>query len=57
LSVLAWTSFAVLLFGRWRFGWRGRTALWWTIAGFALLSLAYFVSKLILESVLGRHWG
>ena len=26
LSCLAWVVFAVLLFGRWRFGWRGRTA-------------------------------
>ena len=26
LSCLAWLVFAVLLFGRWRFGWRGRTA-------------------------------
>ena len=26
LSCLAWFVFAVLLFGRWRFGWRGRTA-------------------------------
>lgn len=57
LSCLAWASFAVLLTGRWRFGWRGRTALWWTLAGFALLGLAYFVSKLVLESLIGRHWG
>jgi ABC-type uncharacterized transport system permease subunit len=57
LSCLAWIVFAVLLFGRWRFGWRGRTATTWTLSGFALLGLAYFGSKIVLESILGRHWG
>jgi ABC-type uncharacterized transport system permease subunit len=57
LSCLAWIVFAILLFGRWRFGWRGRTAVRWTLSGFALLVLAYFGSKLVLESILGRHWG
>ena len=57
LSCLAWLVFAVLLFGRWRFGWRGRKATRWTLSGFALLGLAYFGSKIVLESILGRHWG
>jgi ABC-type uncharacterized transport system permease subunit len=57
LSCLAWVVFAILLFGRWRFGWRGRTAMRWTLSGFGLLVLAYFGSKLVLESILGRHWG
>jgi ABC-type uncharacterized transport system permease subunit len=57
LSCLAWVVFAVLLFGRWRFGWRGRTATTWALSGFALLGLAYFGSKIVLESILGRHWG
>jgi ABC-type uncharacterized transport system permease subunit len=57
LSCLAWAVFAVLLFGRWRFGWRGRTAASWTMSGFALLALAYFGSKIVLEAILGRHWG
>lgn len=57
LSCLSWVVFAVLLFGRWRSGWRGRTTVRWTLSGFALLALAYFGSRLILESVLGRHWG
>jgi ABC-type uncharacterized transport system permease subunit len=56
LSCLAWVVFAVLLFGRWRFGWRGRVATTWTLSGFALLGLAYFGSKIVLESILGRHW-
>lgn len=57
LSLLAWFVFAVLLWGRWRFGWRGRTAIRWTLAGFVTLMLAYFGSKLVLELILGRHWG
>jgi ABC-type uncharacterized transport system permease subunit len=57
LSCLAWSILAVLLFGRWRFGWRGRMARNWTIGGYCLLGLAYFGSKLVLENILGRHWG
>ena len=56
LSCLAWVVFAILLFGRWRFGWRGRTAVRWTLSGFALLVLAYFGSRVVLD-LLGRHWG
>jgi ABC-type uncharacterized transport system permease subunit len=57
LSLLAWLVFAVLLWGRWRFGWRGRTAIRWTLGGFVVLVLAYTGSKLVLELILGRHWG
>ncbi|MGH8372547.1 MAG: cytochrome C assembly family protein [Gammaproteobacteria bacterium] len=56
LSTLAWVVFAVLLWGRWRYGWRGRTAIRWTLSGFIFLMLAYFGSKLVLELILGRHW-
>jgi len=56
LSGLAWAVFAVLLWGRWKFGWRGRTAIRWTLSGFGTLLLAYFGSKLVLELILGRHW-
>ncbi|MDB4222583.1 cytochrome c biogenesis protein CcsA [Granulosicoccus sp.] len=52
LSCLGWTIFAVLLFGRWQFGWRGKKAVQWTLAGFALLVLAYFGSKIVLEIIL-----
>ncbi|HET6654788.1 MAG TPA: cytochrome c biogenesis protein CcsA [Gammaproteobacteria bacterium] len=55
LSIVAWCVFALLLWGRWRFGWRGRIATAWTLAGFAVLVLAYFGSKLVLELVLGQH--
>ncbi|HEX4300393.1 MAG TPA: cytochrome c biogenesis protein CcsA [Gammaproteobacteria bacterium] len=56
LSGAAWVVFAVLLWGRWKFGWRGRTATRWTLSGFGFLLLAYFGSKLVLELILGRHW-
>ncbi len=56
LSVSAWLIFGVLLWGRLRHGWRGRTAIRWTLAGYLTLILAYFGSKLILEQILGRHW-
>ena len=57
LAIVAWTIFACLLFGRWQFGWRGRKAARYTIAGFVVLALAYFGSKFVLEILLGRHWG
>lgn len=54
LSITAWLVFAILLWGRWRYGWRGKTAIRWTLSGFASLLLAYFGSKLVLELILGR---
>jgi ABC-type uncharacterized transport system permease subunit len=57
LALVAWVVFGVLLLGRLRFGWRGRKALRWTFAGYSLLGLSYFGSKIILENVLGKHWG
>lgn len=56
LSISAWLIFGVLLWGRLRHGWRGRTAIRWTLAGYLTLILAYFGSKLILEQFLGKHW-
>lgn len=53
-SLAAWVIYAVLLWGRHRVGWRGYTAIRWTLAGFALLMLAYFGSKLVLELILKR---
>jgi len=49
LSCIGWAIFGVLLFGRWQFGWRGKRAVHWTVAGFAILVLAYFGSKIVLE--------
>jgi ABC-type uncharacterized transport system permease subunit len=56
LSLIAWLAFAVLLWGRWRHGWRGRVAMRWTLGAYGTLILAYFGSKLVLEWLLGRHW-
>jgi ABC-type uncharacterized transport system permease subunit len=53
-SVLGWLTFGALLWGRWRYGWRGRTALRWIIAGTVFVFLAYLGSKFVLEVVLGR---
>jgi len=55
LSISAWILFAVLLWGRWQFGWRGRTAIRWTLAGFVFLLLAYFGSKFVLELILHKQ--
>jgi ABC-type uncharacterized transport system permease subunit len=54
LALCAWIVYAILIFGRWRLGWRGRAAIRWTLAGFVLLVLAYFGSKFVLEVLLGR---
>ena len=53
-AVLSWLIFAWLLAGRWRYGWRGRTALRWTLGGFLMLLLAYVGSRFVLEVLLGR---
>jgi ABC-type uncharacterized transport system permease subunit len=53
-SVLAWVTFAILLTGRARFGWRGRTARRVLYAGSALLLLAYVGSRFVLEVILSR---
>ena len=50
----AWIVFAGLLAGRMVFGWRGRTALRWTLTGFAMLMLAYIGSRFVLEVLLQR---
>lgn len=54
LSLLSWLAFGALLLGRWRHGWRGTTAVRWTLAAMALLLLAFFGSKFVLEMVLHR---
>lgn len=54
ITLAAWAVFATLLWGRFQLGWRGAVASRWTIAGFALLVLGYFGSKLVLEVILGR---
>lgn len=53
-TLLSWLLFGALLTGRkWR-GWRGRTALSFTLTGFMTLLLAYVGSRFVLEVVLHR---
>ena len=49
-----WLAFGALLVGRWRYGWRGGKAVRWTLAAMALLLLAFFGSKFVMELVLQR---
>ncbi len=53
-SVLSWLTFAVLLVGRARFGWRGRRAVRVLYMGSGLLLLAYVGSRFVMEIILGR---
>jgi len=53
-SLLSWLTFAILLVGRSRFGWRGRSAVRVLYTGAALLLLAYAGSRFVIEVVLGH---
>ncbi|PIE41117.1 MAG: hypothetical protein CSA49_04995 [Gammaproteobacteria bacterium] len=54
LTLLAWVVLATLIIGRFFWGWRGMIAVRWTLAGFGLLLLGYFGSKVVLELILHR---
>jgi ABC-type uncharacterized transport system permease subunit len=49
LSIIGWVILAVLLYGRYRFGWRGKVAIRWTLTAFIFIMLAYFGTKMVLE--------
>lgn len=53
-GILSWLIFGALLGGRAVYGWRGRVAVRWTLAGFLSLVLAYIGSKFVLEVILQR---
>ena len=53
-TLLSWLTFAALLIGRYRFGWRGRRAVRVLYTGAALLLLGYAGSRFVLEVLLGR---
>lgn len=55
LSIVAWVAFGALLLARAMFGWRGRVAAIWTIASYAVLTLAYFGTRFVLEILLHRR--
>lgn len=57
LSILALGLFGALLIGRQLAGWRGRRAVYLYLWGFAVLCLAYFGSRYVLENILNRSWG
>ena len=53
-AAFSWVIFGGLLFGHWKFGWRGKLAMRWTLIGFVLLLLSYVGSKFVLEIILQR---
>ncbi len=53
-AIISWFIFGGLLAGHIVRGWRGRTAVYWTLAGFIALMLAYVGSKTVLELILHR---
>jgi ABC-type uncharacterized transport system permease subunit len=53
-SIMSWLTFAALLIGRHRLGWRGATASKWTLWGCFFLMLGYFGTKMVLELILNK---
>jgi ABC-type uncharacterized transport system permease subunit len=53
-GILSWLVFGGLLAGHYLRGWRGRTAVMWTLTGFMMLMFAYVGSKVVLELLLKR---
>jgi ABC-type uncharacterized transport system permease subunit len=53
-AMTSWVIFGGLLVGHWKFGWRGKLAVRWTLFGFVLLLLSYVGSKFVSEIILGR---
>jgi len=52
LSIIAWFILGTLLFGRLQFGWRGKTAVRWTLSTFSLLMVGFFGTKLVYEFII-----
>jgi ABC-type uncharacterized transport system permease subunit len=53
-GILSWIIFGALLAGRALYGWRGRVAVRWTLAGYLSLLLAYLGSRFVVEVILQR---
>jgi len=53
-AIISWLLFGSLLIGRHAWGWRGKKAQYWTLAGFIALMLAYVGSRFVAEVLLGR---
>ncbi len=54
ITSLSWLVYAFFLTGRYAFGWRGLTAVRWTLVAFTLLVVGYLGSKFVLEYILQR---
>ncbi len=52
LSLASWVLYAALLAGHRLLGWRGTTAVRWTLIAFSLLLLGYLGSKFVIEVLL-----
>ena len=53
-SIISWFLYGALLIGHYKFGWRGRKAIRFTITAFVLLAIGFIGSKFVLEMILGR---
>lgn len=53
-SIISWLLFGSLILGRQMQGWRGLMAIRWTLVAFALLAVAFFGSKFVLDIILNR---
>jgi ABC-type uncharacterized transport system permease subunit len=51
-SIVAWSVYAILLWGRHSLGWRGNQAIRWSWTGFIAIFLGYIGSKVVLEFIL-----
>lgn len=56
LALTSWVIFGALLLGRYFQGWRGKTAIQWTLVGFIMLMLAYFGSKFMMDVLFIQPW-
>ncbi len=51
-TILAWLSYALVLFGRVQFGWRGKKSIIISLLAFTFLILAYLGTKFVVEMIL-----
>lgn len=54
-TVLSWATMGLLLWGRWRLGWRGRTAARTLYLGAGFLLLGYVGSRFVIEVLLSNR--
>lgn len=56
-TLASWSVFTLLIIGKYLWGWRGMFAVKWTLAGFSLLLLGFFGSKIVIELMLASPAG